>query len=134
MWRVDLVRGAGHWARRRSKGRAGRVRMVLGMVHLLDLLVGLRRILLRWRKLLLIVERVWWQRCELLRQWGLLRGRAELRILLLLLLVEQFARMEALLQIRMQGQPLRIIEGSVWALLQIREAPGLHRCLSVQLV
>lgn len=112
------------------------MRMVLRMVHLLNLLVSLRRILRRRRKLLLEVERVWWQRCELLRQWGLLRGSAELRILLLLLLllVEQLARMEALLQIRMQGQPLRIIEGSIRALLQVREAPGLHRCLSVQLV
>lgn len=110
------------------------MRMVLRMVHLLDLLVRLRRILLLLRKLLLVVERVRWQRCELLRQWGLLRGSTELRILLLLLLVEQLARMEALLQIRMQGQPLRIIEGSIRALLQVREAPGLHRCLSVQLV
>jgi hypothetical protein len=67
---------------------------------MLGLLVGLRWEWLRRYAMVLVVWRVWWQRCLQQLQWGLLRGSTQ-PILLLLLMEELLAGVEALQGLRM---------------------------------
>lgn len=124
------MRGAGQrgWCQRKRRaccmgmGMGERLRVVL---RLRMWVLVLRKGLLWWQRMVLIVQSVWSKRCLQL-QWGLQWGCAQrivVLLLMLLLLVEEgsVVGLEALQVGCMQGQPLRSVQGAIRALLQRAE-------------